>query len=338
MQHRGLSVLSFGAGQDSAALLALYNHDPEFRAKYVGNRDFIVVMADTKDEHTHTDEFREEIRRECMKRGIPFFFITGDMGYHAGNWSGGLHQVWERTQTIGSAAYPKSCSPALKTSAIYAWLADYVRQTYGYIGAGKKSLEQFAAERGKIEVWIGYARGEESRLPEGAGSQTIFDFAQSESTLPKWQQNAIAFRFPLIDLGFDRADCQNYLRSVGETVPYPSMCLSCPFKSPIEILWTARRFPDRFAKWVEAERRKIDAWADEDFRRARQKPDKFVPNSEFKNYGVAGRGEFRDGRYVPVTLLDTLREAEERYGHMTDAELDEHCFSHGHCVKSKMAA
>lgn len=338
MEKRGLVLLSFGAGQDSAALRALYLHDAAFREKYVGDNDFAIVMGDTGDEHEHTDIYREWIAKESSARGIPFFFLSLDQGYHAPSWRKGLRGKWEKDSTIGSAAYPKSCSPSLKTDAVYNWLPSYISERFGYENRGKRTLEQFAKERGKIKVWIGYARGEESRLPASAAAQTVFEFAEEESTIPVWQQKSIELVFPLIELGMNREDCQNYLRSVGEIVPKPSLCYSCPFKSKIEILWSARRYPERFARWVADERRKLDAWADEEYRRARQRPEKFVPNDKYKNAGVSGKGEFRDGRYVPVTLLDTLREAEVEFGHMSDEDLDDYVNSHGHCVKSKLAA
>ena len=71
---------------------------------------------------------------------------------------------------------------------------------------------------------------------------------------------------------------------------------------------------------------------------ARQKPENLRPNSEYKNLGVAGRGEFKNGIFVPVTLLDTLREAERRYAHMSDADLDEYRHSHGHCLAFRSVA
>jgi len=333
---RGLTVLSFGAGTDSGCLLQMYTHDAKFRATYAPH-DFVVAMSATGDEHSETDAYRVEIEGQCAQRGIPFVHIVGSMGYHSGTWAGGLHATWEAKSTIGSVAYPATCSPNLKSTPFYHWLADYVRERYGYAGAGKQSLVQFAEKHGKIRVMIGFARGEESRVPDTNPCQTAFDFAKPVDTQPLWRKNAIELIFPLIEMRMDRGDCIRYLDSVKETNPYPSLCFSCMFKGPIEILISARTDPARFQRWVDAEQRKIDAWADESFRRARQKPENFRPNSEYKNLGVAGRGEFRNGIFVPVTLLDTLREAERTYGHMTAEELDDYRRSHGHCVKTKAA-
>lgn len=334
---RGLTVLSFGAGTDSGCLLQMYFHDPAFRKRYAPE-EFIVVMSSTEDEHPETDAYREEIAQQCAQRGIPFFYLTGDMGYHTGHWRGGLKAMWAATSTIGSVAFAPSCSPRLKTDAIYAFLADYVRQTFGYDLPGKKSLEAFAAERGKIRVILGFAKGEERRVPEYAVQQTSFSFAALKSKLPVWRQRAIELIFPLIDLGMDRQACNDYLDSVGETKPGASQCFSCMYKSPLVILWSALRYPERFQEWVDAERRKLDAWADEEYRRARQRPDKWKPNSEYKNLGVAGKGEFIDGKFVPVTLLDTLAEAKEKYKDWTMEQLDEYRKSHGHCMNFKAAA
>lgn len=48
-----LTVLSYGAGRDSTALLSLYVFDPAFRARYAPSR-FLLIFSDTSDEHVHT--------------------------------------------------------------------------------------------------------------------------------------------------------------------------------------------------------------------------------------------------------------------------------------------
>lgn len=48
-----LTLLSFGAGQDSTAILLKLIHDADFRTKYAP-QDLIVVFSDTGDEHDET--------------------------------------------------------------------------------------------------------------------------------------------------------------------------------------------------------------------------------------------------------------------------------------------
>lgn len=55
-EKKHLTVLSYGGGQDSTALILKVIHDESFRAKYIPG-DFIVVMADTGNEHKETIEY-----------------------------------------------------------------------------------------------------------------------------------------------------------------------------------------------------------------------------------------------------------------------------------------
>jgi hypothetical protein len=336
----GLAVLSFGAGQDSAALLALYQHDAAFRKRFAGRR-FLAVMSDTKGEHPETYEYVAETQARCAALDIPFFFLTTDLGYHTGTWKHGLMGHWKATKTVGSVAFPSVCSIRLKLNPIYRWLSDYVRTEFGYTGEHHKSLEEFAADHGPIDIIIGYAKGEESRLPKDAAIQTAFTFAkkaQKKPSIPRWQRVSTRLVFPLIERGLDREGCQNYLRMVNETIPKPSQCRMCHWKSKRELLLMSRTDRAGFSEWVEYERVKIATWADEDFRRKKYEktPEKFKPNSEFRNV-ISGRGAFVDGIFVPETLLDTLAEAERLHGHESTEELEAYRNSHGHCIRSKVA-
>lgn len=53
-----LTILSFGAGQDSTALLYKIILDKDFRNEYAPN-DLVVIMADTKNEHDKTIAHRK---------------------------------------------------------------------------------------------------------------------------------------------------------------------------------------------------------------------------------------------------------------------------------------
>lgn len=230
-------------------------------------------------------------------------------------------------------AYPKSCSVSLKVTPIESFLAAWVGRRFGMTDTGKKPLEHFAEAFGKIDLWIGFGRGEERRcasLPR----QSVFAFAEPKPKVKRWRERSINTRYPLIELGMNRGACQQYLRDRNESVPPPSLCIACPYKSPTEIAWTARRYPALFSRWVAAEAKKIRDWGNETFRRARQKPENFRHDAEFKNFGVAGRGAFVDGRFVPVTLTDTLARAERALVGVSEAALDAHRMSHGHDVET----
>ena len=294
-----LTVLSFGGGQDSTAILYKLVHDKDFREEYAPN-DLIVIMADTANEHQETYEHVDKMQILCEKESIPFFFITGDMGYTSKSWSGGLIQFYETRNAVGSKAFPKTCTDKLKITPIYNFLEHYIHTIYGTEKFGRKGgIKEFAEKYGKIDVLLGIAREEEKRA------------SSNEESLSKWMQKAINKRYPLIDLGMNRQDCQDYIKlELEEEIPMPSNCILCPFMSYQELVYLYRFLLNWYHRWVDIEAAKIKA------------------NSHIepsRNLGVWGK----------KLLPEALKVALEKYGHWTDEALKEYKMSHGHCVKSK---
>lgn len=293
----GLTVLSYGGGQDSTALLIKASKDPEFKRKFIKGR-FIVIMSDTGNEHEYTYEHVEWTKRYCKDHGIEFYFITPDLGYHCNTWPS-LTDQWKRTKSVGSKAFSKSCTDKLKIVPIYSFLADYVNKNFLHGLSStkrKKSIRAFADKYGKINVLIGIARNEESRIGNGVER-------------PKWMEYGVDISYPLIEIGFDRKDCQDYILRSGHQVPFPSNCKFCPWLSKVELLWLYRTNPEDFYEWVGYENEKLK---------------KFESKGD-KNLGVFGKKR----------LEEVLELAIQQFGHLTDSELEEYKMSHGHCVKSK---
>lgn len=289
-----LTALSFGNGQDSTALLYLYTYDPTFRARYAP-KDFWVGLSETGDEHRHSYQHLARIKEFCVARDIQFTHITPDLGFHSPSWQS-LIGFYRAHDTIGSKAYPKTCTDNLKIQPFYKALARYLREQYHVSRQRKDGFYEFARDYGKLRVLIGLSKGEESRRAD-------------HSKLPKWMQECVEFQYPLIDLGMARADCQDYIESVGHEVPYPSNCQRCPYLSEIELVWLYRFEREAYEDWVELEANKIK---------------KFAHKGEM-NYGVNGR------RLLPETLMIALK----KYGGWSDERLSDYKMSHGHCVKSK---
>jgi hypothetical protein len=291
-----LTVLSFGGGQDSTAILYKLAFDTEFRKRYAPGR-LLVLMADTRDEHPETNQHVAKIRDFCLTQKIEFYLITPGMGFHGGKWQG-YREFLRATNTCGSKAFRKTCTDNLKLKPIYRFLEQWLHKEYSVKNRLKKGFYEFVHQgRGKINVLIGIAKGEESRV--GA-------------PLEKWALETTVRVYPLIDLGLDRQGCQDYIQSVGKPVPPPSNCMLCPFMSEIELLWLYRNYPADYAEWAQLEQNKINRF------RAEGLPDE-------KNLGVWGT------KLLPVKLA----EAQARYGHMTTEQLNDYKQSHGHCAKSK---
>lgn len=291
-----LTVLSFGGGQDSTALLYLYAYDREFRAKYAPG-DFLVVMAETGDEHDQTYSHVNEIKQFCHVHGIDFQHITPDMGYHPPSWQS-LNGFYDLKKAVGSKAFPKTCTDNLKLIPIYKFLERHVGDRYGLPTGRKKGFYEFQKQYGKIRMMIGIAAGEEKRM------------ADPLKDTKKWKRECIDVVYPLVDLGLDRAGCQKTIDGFGHEVPLPSNCKRCPFMGEAELLWLFRNHPEDFHDWVRQEQVKMDN-------------NRHLPDD--KNLGVWGK----------KTLPEVLSKAQAKYGDWSDEQLHEYKMSHGHCVMSK---
>ena len=288
-----LTVLSYGGGQDSATILHRIDSDRKFRQTYAPKR-LLIILSGTGNEPPDTAAYVEYTEDLCRRRGLEFVHLTPDFGFHRGNWQS-LQHFYKAKTTCGSKAYPKSCTDALKISVIYRFLETWLGREYGMPVGRKQGIRAFAARYGPIRVLLGIAAGEEKRIGAPTGGTD-------------WMSTCLERRYPLIELRWDRGACQAYLRAIGRPVHPPSNCVYCPFKSEIEILWTARRYPAAFAEWVAIEAAKLAKHA----------------ALGDRNLGVFGRR----------TLPEVLATAERTYAHLADADLDAYRFSHGHGVCS----
>lgn len=298
-----LTVLSYGGGQDSWAILVALATDDKIREHYAPG-DLWVAMSDTGDEHVQTYRHIEYTKQFCGAHNIDFTHITQDLGYHTKSWPS-LIEHYRKYDTIGSASFNKTCTDNLKIKPIYKWLAAKLIEEYGVAASGrygpKQPIVDFCKKNNtKIKMLLGIAADEKKRVAKAN---------QYEFKCGKWMQGHIERVYPLIDWGWGRKECQDYLTDVGAPVPMPSNCMRCYFMSPIELLWLFRHHPFEFAEWVQLERAKLKA----------------NEHMGKKNLAVFGS----------KTLSQKLDKAIEDFGHMTDEELHEYKLSHGHCTGSQ---
>jgi len=295
-----LTVLSYGGGQDSAALLLLYVSDPSFRSRYADG-EFIVVMSDTGDEHPHTKDWVIQTKKLCAVHKIPFFHLTKDQGFHCESWP---DLISPQLRDEGGEFKPtlvqlgtKTCTLKLKLDPIYKFLDEFVNDRFGYgfdvsaksRGCGKRAIKRFGQENGRIRVLIGFAKGEEGRMEKSKRLEEKQHAAEEDSF---WKH--IEREFPLIDLSLDRVACQKLIADHGFTV-LPSNCMRCPYMSPEELYWLHLNAPEKFDEWVRIEERKLGRYA----------------GSE-KNHGVFNSKE---------TLTKKLEKVKAKYAHMSGEAL-----------------
>jgi hypothetical protein len=313
---RPIVFLSHGAGQDSAAILTLLTDPtrPEVARTYLPDDAQLVVMhADTQAEHDETVEYRSYIASYCAAREIPFLVIDKDLGMHTGAWRDGLWGQWIANSTIGSVCFPSTCSDSLKVAPFYKAASAILGALYDVVDFRKRPLYEYTKRFGrKLDVLIGFAAGEEHRADSDELPWVmlpLFPMKPKHRPLHKWFVENVRRQYPLIALEMKRQDAQEYLRSVGEPVPRPSLCKTCHWKSPEELEHLARTEPQIVAFWKERESAKVKKHAD----RAR-------------NATVKGT----------IDLTQVFDDARRSCAGMTTEELYERVFSHGHAVKSSM--
>src|SRR5947209_9076856 len=164
-----VTVLSFGAGQDSTYLFHRLWYDADFRRQYAPGRLY-VVHADTGDEHPETYEHVERIKRICWERSWDFSHITPDLGFHLSSWTTLMDQMY-RNDSIMSTTFPRTCTDNLKLAPIYKWLALRLSQDYagvpdprGTVCQAGKSMRAFVERYGRVQTILGIAAGEERRM------------------------------------------------------------------------------------------------------------------------------------------------------------------------------
>lgn len=296
-----LTVLSFGAGQDSTAILYLLAFDKKFREHYAPG-DLLVVMSDTGNEHPMTYLHVILVKKFCAEHGIEFAFVRPSMGFHKGNWQS-LEHYFQTYDLVMSVFFNKSCTDGLKIQPFYRYLNQWVAKKYGHEESGgefrtKRALVEFARRNGKVRVLLGIAKGEEGRVGDDS------------ALTARWQRLSVKREYPLIALGWDRHACQEYIRGLGMPVPPPSNCMMCPFMDKVELLWLFHKYPEVFDRWCEYERRKLE---------------------KFKHLGDKNYGVLHKTKTIRQVLMDAINE----YGDWTVEQLERWRFSHGHCVKSR---
>lgn len=314
MERKQLTAFSFGGGQDSFSILDKLVKIPEYKKKYAPG-DLLIIQSDTGDEYPETYEAVDQARDICNNAGFHFKLITKEDGYHIPSWPDLIGHM-RKYQNLIMNSGPKSCTANLKIGPFYKYLNRWISDHYGYPESRKNAMKQFASEHGPIKIILGIAEKEEKRV------STEEDIARY-ILRDKWQ-GAIERVYPMIDDGIDRAGAQEIIRKAGYGKIYPSNCMRCPYQSSGEILWLYKHYPKQWEEWVELEKSKLERDKTRE-PRLKKNLEKKANNKKIANNGVFGK----------ILLPEKLKEAFEKFGHLTDEELDHHKMTHGHCIKTK---
>ncbi|MEY2605741.1 MAG: hypothetical protein QOH31_3557 [Verrucomicrobiota bacterium] len=306
---KALTVLSYGAGQESTWLLYQCALSKEFKRRFAPGR-LLVLGSDTGDEHDETYEHIHYTRKFCLIHGLDFVWIEPSMGFHSVAWSSLVAQ-YRRNDTIGSLMFKRCCTDNLKIQPFYRFLASWLHLNYRGVPYERnhrsRTFHAFAGMHGKINVMIGFAANELERK-----EKTLAGHSQENGYVATFRKASVEFTFPLIDLGMDRAATQASIRAMGLPLPPPSNCKRCHFRRPVELLWLYRFERNSYDEWVELEKAKIEKFAER----------------------TAASGQQNCGVFGSKLIPQVLEEAMEKYGAMSDEALHEFRMSHGHCVSN----
>jgi hypothetical protein len=195
-----MRLLSLGAGVQSTALalLAAEGTLPKLDG---------AIFADTGWEpaavYTHLDRLEAEVLKPA---GIP------------------LHRV-----SKGNLRHD-SLDPAHR----YASVPYFVRNPDGSEGMGRRqctSEYKLAPIRRKVRELLGAAAPDFRRVPKGRVVEQWVGFSTDEIHRVS-DNNTVSYvrtRYPLLDLGMSRKDCERYLRGQGWGETTKSACIGCPF-------------------------------------------------------------------------------------------------------------
>lgn len=231
MNQKDVYVLSFGAGVQSTTLLSLMiRKDPRLLKAIEGKSKLPsdVIFADPGAELSSTYDHVQKMRRWSVESGLGFHRVfTNEMKdseptilndiYNHGMVSIPAHLKDESgRKTIGR----RMCTRKFKLAPVQ----NKARRLMG--------VEKYKEAHKLAYVWIGISVDEIQRMKPSRW---------------KWE---VKF-YPLIEMGWRRSDCINYLNEVGLSEVGKSSCFFCPFMSNRQ--WRSIKENDPLA-WAEAVR------------------------------------------------------------------------------------
>tara|TARA_R100000458_G_C8247439_1_gene225021 strand:+ start:254 stop:1102 length:849 start_codon:yes stop_codon:yes gene_type:complete len=228
------AVVSFGGGVQSTTLAWLViKRDPRL-AKIVTVWPTLFVFADTGDEPAEVYEHVERMRKVILDAGLDFATVKRK--------GRPLSEQFTHWRTLTSAPlvapfFIKSKSGSVMPMRRYCTVHYKVKVI-------RKAIRQWAeVPRGYkgeayVEEWLGISADEAQR--------------EKVSTRDDGYNCARAYRHPLLEMGWKRSHCHEYLDSIDESAPR-SACTFCPFRSNAEWLEVKAK-PDEWAQVIAVER------------------------------------------------------------------------------------
>jgi hypothetical protein len=146
-------------------------------------------------------------------------------------------------------------SDALDPAHRYASIPYFVRNPDGSEGMGRRqctSEYKLVPIRRKVRELLGAAAPDYRRVPRGRIAEQWIGFSTDEVDRVDGKRDVryLTKRYPLLDLGMSRDDCERWLRSRGWTTVSKSACIGCPFHGNRQWRDLRDNHPDEWADAV----------------------------------------------------------------------------------------
>lgn len=205
-------IVAYGMGVDSTAVLV--------GLAQRGERPDLILFADTGDEKAATYAYLPIIQAWLAKVGFPQVTIVRNGSPRTGDRS--LSARCLRNGTLPSPAY---AGPGSHTCSIV-WKIQPQQQ---FVSRWQPAKDAWA--RGQnVTQCIGYDAGSRDSCRAGKihGKET----------------KGYTHRYPLIEWGWDRQECERQIAAAGLPVPVKSACFHCPASKPSELAQLAITDPE----------------------------------------------------------------------------------------------
>ena len=193
-----MRIVSFGGGIQSWAMLVAADQG------LLGPKPDFAIIGDTDDEsdavwqyyETHRDRVTTDIL--VVRRGSIIDHIRRSKSEHDGKQIATLPYY-----LAAGGQMMRTCTDTFKIAAV----TQKIRELLG-VPKGKRVPKDTL-----VEVWVGFSMDEKKR----AGGYPA----------ELWQE----VRYPLLELGWTRGQCEQFLMDAGFPVPARSRCIICPYRS-----------------------------------------------------------------------------------------------------------
>lgn len=203
-------IVAYGMGVDSTAMLVGLHQR--------GERPDLILFADTGDEKPQTYAYLATINVWLARVGFPLVTAVKNARPKSGDKS--LSESLLRLGVLPALAYgAHQCSLVWKLS-----------PQQKFVKAWQPAIDAWAAGL-RVVNCIGYDAG-----PRDSCRQYKAEGKESPG---------YCNRFPLIEWGWDRAECERQILAAGLPVPVKSACFHCPASKREEIVWLHREVPEQ---------------------------------------------------------------------------------------------